>query len=301
MVRIKLHTSHNSLLGRPAVINHPARRESKSLLERLAFWFLIVVVFLGAIFWALANWPKLLLNEVVVEGAQIVKSEEIINTTNNFLAGQALPLIPRRHLWWYPAHDLATQLLSQFPRLVTVKTFAEWPGRLTVVVTEREPKLLYCALDKCAFIDTTGRAFAPAPTFSPGVFLTWEASSTLPVLPFNLAPAADITRLITTQKIFNKVLGLLKLNQLKINRLEHTVDNDFIFWVDRLGASAGTASTSAWQILINSETLPFDLGENLHTALSAIIGEGKSHPPAGGLPALNYLDLRFGQKVFYKL
>jgi hypothetical protein len=261
----------------------------------LARWFLILIVVWGAIFLALANWSKLRVNQVVVEGAQIVKSEEIIVETQTILAGQLLPLVPKNHLWWYPAEELQTNLLTKFPRLATVKTFAEWPGRLSVVVTEREPALLYCGLDKCAFIDPTGRAYAAAPTFSPGVFLTWTASSTLPALPFDLIKGPNVNRLISSQKIFNKVFALLKLPEWRVNQFEQTLDNDFIFWVEAKTSSSTQATK--WRILINQETSPFDLGENLHTALSSILEAKKS----AALPKLDYVDLRFGKKVFYKL
>ncbi len=275
-------------------MRRPERAE-RSLLERLALWFLIILVLVAAIILALANWSKLRINQVVVEGAQIVKSEEIVGETKTFLAGQALPLIPKNHLWWYPAGELQADLMTKFPRLASVKTFAEWPGQISVVVTEREPTLLYCGLDRCTFIDQTGRAYAPAPTFSPGVFLTWSASTTLPNLPFDLTKGASVSRLIATQKIFNKVFGLLKLPEWRVNKFEQTPDHDFVFWVEPKTSS--TTKAVKWRILINQETSPFDLGENLHTALSSILETKK----ITNLPKLDYVDLRFGKKVFYKL
>ncbi len=276
-------------------MRRPERAE-RSLLERLALWFLIILVLIVAIILALANWSKLRINQVVVEGAQIVKAEEITVETKNFLAGQVLPLVPKNHLWWYPAGKLQADLMTKFPRLASVKTFAEWPGQVSVVVTEREPTLLYCGLDRCTFIDQTGRAYAPAPTFSPGVFLTWSASTTLPALPFDLTTATSASRLIAAQKIFNKVFILLKLPEWRVNKFEQTPDNDFIFWVEAKTGST-TSLTNKWRILINQDTSPFDLGENLHTALSSILETKKiTH-----LPKLDYVDLRFGKKVFYKL
>ncbi len=295
MARIKLHISHNSsLLGRPAAPRRPGR-EGLSLTERVALGFLFILLLAVVVMGILANWSKLLINEVVVEGALITKSDEIIGSVNKTIAGQTWPLIPRRHLWWYPAKQLKANLLSQFPRLATVKTFAEWPGRLSVVVTEREPRLLYCAVTQCAFIDETGRAYAPAPTFSPGVFLTWEASSTLPLLPFNLIAAPAVERLLSAQKIFAKVLALLKLEHFNINRLERTADGDFVFWVEP-GVRANQ-KFKTWRVMINADSAIFDLGENLHTALASIMEQNQ----AKTLPALDYVDLRFGQKVFYKL
>ena len=281
-------------MGRSAPVRRPERVE-RGWLERLAWIFLILLFLLVGIFLGLANWSKLRINEIKVEGAEILKPDEIVAATQTVLNGNLLPLVPKNHLWWYPNNDIRKRLLQQFPRLATVNTFAEWPGRLTLVITEREPQLLYCATN-CAFIDATGRAYAPAPIFSPGVFLTWVASSTLPELPFNLTEAPAVGRLLAAQKIFNKVFNLLNLSVWRINSFERTGDNDFIFWVEAKTSST-TAALPRWQILINDDSTAFELGENLHTALSAIVDQNKSHQ----LPALNYVDLRFGQKVFYKL
>lgn len=238
----------------------------------------------------MANLPFLLIKEIKVEGAIIVKVGEIKSRAQSFLTGRYWGLFPKAHYWWYPADELKTELLAVFPRLADVSFTKQFNKELIIKVSEREPVLTYCPDDRegCFFVDMTGRVYAPAPRFSPGVFLEWRASTSPATWPFNLTSPEQITRLQQTEKIFNKVFELLTLKALRVHHFEATPEADFIFWV--------TAS-HPWQIIIDSETAAVTLGDNLHTALLSILKANGTTT----LQKLEYVDLRFGKKVFYKL
>ncbi len=231
-----------------------------------------------------------------MEGEQIVKAEEIINDTTSFLSGNKFLIIPKRHIWFYAKDELQAHLLEAFPRLESSSLISGFPNKLTITVVERSPVMLYCESNlNCFFINKAGVAYTRSPSFSPGVFLEWRASSTSIKAPAAVGTAAGIERLLNLKVVILQVLNLLDLKGWQINYFEQTADEDFTFTVTPTRATS-TARTS-WQIMVDNETAPVTVGNNLHAALSAILKDSKDKT----LPPLQYVDVRFGKKVFYKL
>lgn len=276
-------------LGKTPTRRLPARRPATRAPLYATILFLILLIIAGAV----AYLPQLIINKIEVDGARIVRAEAVEVASEDFLLGKKWLVLPRAHTWWYPKEELRAELLKQFPRLLSVNLSTKWPGILVVKVKERTPQLLYCPSTSCYFVDQNGVAYTESPTFSPGVFLEWQASSTALTIPATVSSAAEITRLLDIKKVIVSAFTLLNLNHLNIDNFTATPDRDFIFTIEGSGAT----SSAAWEILVDSETSPLILGNNLHAALVAILKESSTNT----LPPLQYVDLRFGKKVFYKL
>lgn len=277
-------------LGKNPTRRLPPRRAS----TRAPLYAVILLFIFLAIAAAVIYLPPLTITKVEVEGARIVRAEALEIAAEDFLTGKEWFILPRAHVWLYPRAELEVELLKQFPRLLSVHLETKWSGTLKVMVEERTPQLLYCALSSpCYFIDQNGVAYTKAPTFSPGVFLEWRASSTAVAIPTTVSSAAEVRRLLDVKRVILSAFYLLNLNYLDINHFTATPDRDFVFTIEGSGAS----STAPWEIMVDAETPALVLGNNLHAALTAILNES----PAQALPALEYVDLRFGKKVFYKL
>jgi hypothetical protein len=269
----------------------PVRRRTG---RRYFFTSLFVLIVGLAMSLFLAYWPKLLINEFIVVGTRVVPAASIIAAAGDYLDGQYFGFWPKRHIWWYPRSGLMVHLNTNFPRLAAISATAA-PGRLVITVEERQPALLYCSPERCFFIDEEGLAYAPAPHFSPGVFLEWQTDESLTFEPpQSLTTRAAVDRLLKSQRIFEQVLSLQELAGWRISRLSVTADHDVIFWVDPVFKND---QRNAWQIIIDAETPPLLLADNLHTALTALLAETAT----ADWPPLQYVDLRFGKKVFYKL
>ncbi|MBP9855696.1 MAG: hypothetical protein KBC48_00090 [Candidatus Pacebacteria bacterium] len=274
-------------------------RSNRKIYRQASPWPLIgagILVGLLIIIGLVLYLPFFLIEEIEVEGAQIVKSEEVVGEVTSFLAGNKFLIIPRRHIWLYAEEELQAHLFTTFSRLDSVSAVSGFPSKLTITVTERSPVMLYCEGNlNCFFINKQGVAYTRSPSFSPGVFLEWRASSTAITAPLAVSNAAEVERLLDLKTIILQVLELLGLKGWQVNSFTSTADHDFIFTVTP--ARATSTQVLPWEIMVDQETPALTVGNNLHAALSAILKDSQDKT----LPPLQYVDVRFGKKVFYKL
>ena len=256
----------------------------------LAIIFLFLLIIAGAV---LAFGPFLKINRVVVTGTQVVDPQAAGQLAGEILDRPVFLIFPRNHLAWYPAEELTRVLREEFPRILEVKFAADFNHVLTIEVKERTPLLLLCAGGQtdCYLVDETGLAYTRAPFFSPGVFLKWQASTSNQTAPFRAGEAATVKRLLDAQVLFERALEQVWGRRFRLTSVDSLPDGDYAFTVS---PRYRAASSSDWRVLVDGERSPVTLATNLLTALS-VIAAG----PAA-TTTLEYVDLRFGEKVFYK-
>jgi len=250
---------------------------------------LFLLIIAGAV---LAFGPFLKINRVMVTGTQVVDPQVAGTLAAKIIDQPTLLIFPRNHLIWYPADEITASLKGEFPRILGVKMTAGLDHLLIIEVRERTPLLLFCAGGQtgCYFVDETGLAYTQAPFFSPGVFLKWQASTTGQGAPFHVGEATAVKRLLNSQILLERALEQVWGRRFRLVEVESLPDGDYAFTVS---SRYRAASSSKWRVLIDDERSPTDLAANFFTALSAIADRSAT-------ATLEYVDLRFGEKVFYK-
>lgn len=240
----------------------------------------------------MAFGPFLKINRVVVTDTQVVDPQAVGVLVAKIVDQRAFLIFPRNHLLWYPAEEITTSLKGEFPRILGVKLTADFNHDLIIEVRERTPLLLFCTggENDCYFVDETGLAYTQAPFFSPGVFLTWQASTTDQTVPFRVGEATVVRRLLDSQILLERALEQVWGRRFRLVEVESLPDGDFAFTVS---PRYRVASSSKWRVLIDAERSPVDLAANFFTALSVMADRSAT-------ATLQYVDLRFGEKVFYK-
>ncbi len=240
------------------------------------------------------NLRKFRIQQISIEGAIGLDQEQIKGETLNFLKGKYLKLFPYDNIFILPEMKLTADLLETFPLLKKIAVGRDFPQKISIAVEERKAEALWCAgsdsasipasatstldslpKESCVFADSDGFIFQPAPNFSGAIFLKFFDEREQP---------SAIGKMIMNSPEFKKLssfAGLLKENGFDVSKI---ILKDAGIYEVHL--------KEGWYILLNDKNEPDQTFGNLELVLDQEIKEKR--------PNLDYIDLRFGQKVFYK-
>ena len=273
------------LIGNKSAVRTPEFHKKKER-ERMVKNALIVlgtIVVIVLPIYALRT-QKLQIQNIHLAGNTVTKDEDIQRIVAQDLEGNYAWFFPRSGDVVYPAKKIEADLLRAIPRLASVDVSLTDPRTLRVSVSERMPVALYCkdvsvpsAPAGCYFIDDQGFIFSEAPSFSPGVYQVYAEDPSLdaPLGQTYLAPAA-----------FAPLTPFLKsLGEIGLYPKAFVIKN---------GEYHLVLSNGGEIIFMPNADL-----ELVHSNLSSLV-VNPSFQKDGSLNTLRYIDLRFGNKIFYK-
>ena len=254
-----------------------ARRRRLHMLGALA---LLAALALGAYGVSYASYlPALSIQHIEVEGADAVKPEIVRALVESELYESEQRFISAANIFLYPQGRLEAAVLEKFPRIraVHVSRQSLLATAITVVVEERTPYGIWCFETSCFEMDDEGQLFAPAPSTSPEVAYTFRggvAASSSPIgeqfMPGNFPHVRLLLERLGQGGFSPTSITLEEANDLRLN----------------------LANGYALRVAVGSnvdETI-----ENLKLVLSSEALRGKEDE-------LEYIDLRFGNRVYYRL
>src|SRR3989344_1362779 len=267
MARVELPESRLRLRKR--------RRRVRVLVVSTVFTLFILSGLVG-----LTYWPALQIKDVVISGAQTLPPGTIDAFVRDRLAGEYWYVFPKSNIFLYPRQRIAADLMQEYPVLASADVHAADFHTVAVSVVEREPRALLCSQDnRCLFMDENGVAYTDAPTFSEPVYLSYYGSTTGDTLPKQFLTPLEFQALSAlvdaiAQKLPGEKVAAVSVDKAKDVRMRFADDFTLIFaLVDQGG----------------------DVFDRLTLALT-------SGPMAARkLSDFQYLDLRFGDKLYYKL
>ena len=254
--------------------------------------------------------PKLSINTITVTGNHWIDSQDILASANKVLAGRYFYLYPQKSILLYPKALLAKQIQSDWPIISQIAINTSGFDSIVISIEERPDDTVWCRNDgdkkTCWFTDPTGYIFAPAPIFSPDVFL--ELNGLLSAVPIGTQPLPEVKYQAITQfmgglkealnytPLVGSVVSLANLEgpnsyEVILNR------NQAALGSPKLQAEAASTTIAEWKLILNTTLLPTKQLNNLITILSS--GQFQKDFNANN-GRLDYVDLRFDQKVFYK-
>ncbi|MCR4306421.1 MAG: hypothetical protein NUV42_00465 [Candidatus Yonathbacteria bacterium] len=261
----------------------------KKLLEKrkvFAVWgaAMIAVFFMltGVLAWLSGN-EKVVIAEIEARGNSVVPGEEIVSMVQREIAGKYLGLFHKNNSFLYPQSAILERILSEQKRISDVNIYLDNLALLVVSVTERKPAYLWCGneyseeenKEACFFMDSDGYIFAEAPYFSGDVFFEWygptEEKNGNPIGD-RFLPYIEFKKLVS----FREAISALGL---KTTHMTAKTDGDYALSLKDSGS-----------ILFNSDQEFDALLGNLDSAISAL----------ASYKNLEYVDLRFGNKIFYR-
>lgn len=260
-------------------------QKQKSFPWRKAFFRSGVLVGLvtllgGAIY--LVRAPFLRITEVRVAGAHAVSASAIEAVVREELSGNEWLVVPRDNLFFVSANRIRERVAREFSMVAETAVNREFPRRLGITVSERD--LWGVACDTLPRDGTSGRCFYLDRNGATYEEVSGVSGWLLPVISLGRAVSegagAVSPGLITLFDRSRDALGVIPERPLSMAVATATPGDV------RLRVARG------WEIWVSSDREPAEWTNVLKTLLEKEIGEREDR--------LDYVDLRFGNKVFYK-
>jgi len=221
--------------------------------------------------------PALQISAVQVEGAQTVSSSTVEAFVRERLLGSYGYILPRRNIFLYPKRSIVRALSAAYPQFTSVDVHAVDFHTIAVAIVEREPRALWCA-DRCYLMDENGVVYAEAPVFSAPVYTTYQGTTTGDRLPKQfLAPGEFLPLSALVDAIAQKIPDE-RLQEVEVDA-QSDVQMHFV---------------GGFIVRFALRDEGGDVFERFVLALSSAPFKDKP------LSKFEYLDLRFGDKLYYK-
>jgi len=253
----------------------------RMLLKQLAFGvglFTLVGILLAGV-WYGTRIDRLTLTTVTAAGGETINSERVVVVAKEPLSGTYVGIIPRAFAWFYPAEDIYN-VLKSIPRMKDPQITRVSGTELSITYDEYVPYGLWCdevEVDRCLFFDDIGYAFGEAPRLTGGALIRYRTIGTKPAVGQTIASAEHINHMKTFIDLIKKG------NRFEIAAVETDTAGDVFYIV----SSGGEFKAS----LRDDPVIVYD---NL---LTIIEDENFMDIQPG---AFQYIDLRFGNKVYVK-
>jgi len=266
-----------------------AKRRRRAFVGRAFFAIFCLAGIWGAIY-LLAGLKAITISNLDVSGAVSVPPAQITATAQPFLEGRYFSTVPKANIIFYPKSEIEKKILESFPQINRVDIGFENLHSIQIKISERVAEALWCQVEletagktgkeNCFALDNGGFIFAPAPSIG---------STTPAFIKFysDLRMTNPIGQTYTHPEYFQSLLGFAKdLNSLgfQVSAFVERADADF------------EAKLSTGSRLIFGRSADFS---SILSNFKTIVSE----PSFGGPEALakiDYIDLRYGNKVFYK-
>ena len=286
------------------VLNSPRltelkKRRRKAVLNKILLTLLGLVVFFF-LFSFFSSLENLNIAEIRVVNDGVVGTKEIKETVEGEMAGKYFYFFPKTNILIYPQNSIKDKLQNKFKRIKGVDLSIENNKILIVTISERMAKYTWCGTEipgvgipqgsptpespteKCFFLDEDGYIFDEAPYFSGEVYFKFFGE---PVSVHNYFPEQNFNQLVS-------FIDMLVEMKLKPVSLYITLNNDVEIFL-----SKGNTAKTEPKIIFKLDADLENIGSNLKTALNT---EPLKSDMNKKYSMLEYIDLRFGNKVYNK-
>lgn len=252
------------------------RRQRKKLLWAVALCFSAAVVLYGVR--TLTFLPRLSITEITVAGTEYISPQHIQQYVESTLFSSTFSLLSKKNMFLYPRRELETYIQEQFPRIQSVRISREslLAQAITVTVQERQPYGRLCVDSSCYLLDEKGYIFAEEGIASVSPQYTFHGILANASAPIGQTFLSDTFSEIVT------LLSALEKGGFSPQGITMEEGRDFTVQVAR-----------GYSIRASFENEPQAIVRNLELILSSDALRGKEGE-------LEYIDLRFGNRVYYK-
>jgi len=258
------------------ILGSSKKLRRKRIIKKLVLVFLLLL-FVFSCVTAFFYIPYLRVKKISLEGNSSLSTEKILGEVSDYLRGKFFRIFPRDNILLLSKEAIISNLLSKFPRIEEVSLAKNFPDCITVGIKERQQEAILCINDSppaggCAFIDENGYVFERAPYFSGDVYLKF------------FDERGEAQNQLLSEEQFKKLIefkNLVSRENIKISKI--ILKKEGIYKAD---------ISEGWYILLNEQNEPKISYENLKITLDSKIKENRQN--------LEYIDLHFGNKVFYK-
>jgi hypothetical protein len=287
----------HTILNSPRLLELRRKKQRSTKRKILLIFVLFLALIIGLSF--LAKISDLNIKDIKISGNKIIETKEIEEIVRNKISGNFFWLFPKTNFLIYPKHRIETELKNKFKRIKNITVNNKDFENLEIIISEYEGEYLWCGAtipvsneentQKCYFLDSEGYIFDKAPYFSGQVYFKFYGDSDFkqedPLGKYFLRD--KFAKLIVLKDTIRKLN--LNINSFSLQEFSEN-DSEGNFYISKDVAEAP-------KIIFKIDSDYQKIAENLQAALST---EPLHSDLQKKLALLLYLDLRFGNKVYYK-
>ncbi|MCX6712379.1 MAG: hypothetical protein NT041_01655 [Candidatus Vogelbacteria bacterium] len=278
------------------ILRSSREREKKIKSSKRALGVLLLAVIVGG-FLLVLNISFFRLTVFNVSGQTSQDLSILKQTVKNELDGYCLGIVPNNSVFFFSKTRLSTLLKQKFPGLQSVEIDSPNLNTLTINVSDRESKTLWCSNSAsgklCFYLNEEGSVYQTAPNFSDSIIMEFDSPVMIKKLPTQVISSKDLAR----AKSF---LGFLKSTLVDWPSASSTYKLSHINVLPLKDFEAVIVPTAnpgnSWKLLFNTGAT----GDQLITNFHSLIKDPTLTKDWTVNKTLDYLDLRFDNKVFYK-
>ncbi len=286
-------------------IEQVKKKRREALIRKISIFlsfFVVCLILLSILF----RWSAINIQNIEITGNKVVEAKDIEEAIRKDTSGNYYWLFPKTNFIFYPQNEVKNNLAQNFKRLKNISLEVHELKKLKVEVTEREPVYTWCGYDlppleikledsRCFFIDNEGYVFDEAPRFSGSVYFRFYGG-----LEGNKKSEQN-------EDLLDNAPGsyFLKSNFAKISAFKKSISNMGLKPISLFVKPDGDIEiylSSAMppegpKIIFKTDSDYEKLVDNLQTVLET---EPLKTEIKTKYNSLLYIDLRFGNKVYYK-
>lgn len=260
------------------------QKDKDKKISRLVYRILLVL-FIIVVCYTLFFSPFLQINQVYIAGNDEIASTQIGSIAESLMDETYGGYISKRNLILFPANILRTRILEKFKKVSDATVRKKFPDQVEVVITERKSLLLWCSAENCFIVDEHGYAYTQADFDS-------EEIKQNHLVRIDDMSARGVT--VGKQVLSDEDLQFF-LNVKDVIKNKAGIEVEDSYTIPSSISEEFSAKTA------NGVIMKFSLQFSLEKALENMeLFFTKKESPAHSLSELEYVDLRYEDKIFYK-
>ncbi len=255
------------------------RAHSRKRFFRKTFFYslAVLVVLVGSLFYLFSERFKI--QDIEISGTQRISEETVRQNVWMLLREKYLAVLPKNFIWTVDADGIARGLKDSISGFKAIEVRRKFFHTIVVTIHEYEPWGVLCHKEpeECFWVDREGVLFESAPTFS-GL-----------IVP-KIFDKRFLDYTVGSRYLSQAIMGLITY----FNERALSDDNlqSLQFMIDEKDETLRIKTRDGWNILLLGSNNPEATYKNLILTLSREIKDRVGD--------LDYIDLRFGNKIFYK-
>lgn len=280
------------------------KKKKRQILIRKIIIFVVLFLILVAALSFISKISRLNIQEVTVSGNKVIDTEAVQALVQRDTAGKYFWLFPKTNIFLYPKGKIKRDLADEFKRFKDISLSVQNARVLAISVSERDPEYTWCGAaptaesDKevCYFLDAHGYIFDQAPYFSGAVYFKFYGLAQPATAEGETSKGSDTPAgSYVAEGYFDRLISFKNtLEDMSLKPVAASIESSGDI---KIFLSRNSSLLSDPQIIIKKDS---DFGKAAENFKAALDTEPLKSKFKTGYAALEYVDLRFGNKIYFK-
>ena len=265
---------------------------TNSMPKRAFYCFILFLAFSGALYF-LFGWNFFNIKKIEVSGNKNISEIEIIDLVNEQMLNRKFIIFSQANIFLFNKNQLR-QSLSEKIILQKVKIDRRFPDTIRIEIFEKEPLAILITQSKAYYMDLEGLIVSLVKDQAElniqkvgdfDIFRHEIVAKNLPIIYDLENRGAELNNIIATEKTTIFIIELIK-------KLPKNINYDISYYeYDAKNREVVANIIEGWRVRFNIDLNLDSQIDNLAVLLRENIKDTRN---------LDYIDLRFGERVFYK-